>query len=54
MAHGSSNPPGDYDYMRLITGIQKDFPRTVFHELELEMEPCTNTNTTELLNHPGS
>src|SRR5664280_373762 len=28
--HGASNPPGDYDYLRFIQGVQKDFPRTVF------------------------
>ena len=51
--HGSSNPPGDYDYMRFITGIQKDFPRTVFFmSWNWKWSLAQNTNTTELLNHP--
>jgi mannan endo-1,4-beta-mannosidase len=28
--HGASDPPGDYDYRRLLTGIRTHFPRTSF------------------------
>ncbi|MDB5104159.1 MAG: Mannan endo,4-beta-mannosidase [Fibrobacteres bacterium] len=28
--HGPENPPGDFDYRKLIDGIRKDFPRTCF------------------------
>jgi mannan endo-1,4-beta-mannosidase len=28
--HGPQNPPGDYDYLRFIKGIQTHFPKTVF------------------------
>ncbi|MDQ3002559.1 MAG: glycoside hydrolase family 26 protein [Fibrobacterota bacterium] len=28
--HGAENPPGDFDYRRLIAGIRKDFPQTCF------------------------
>jgi mannan endo-1,4-beta-mannosidase len=51
--HGPSNPPGDYDYLRFIQGVQKDFPRTVFFmSWNDKWSLARNTNTTELLNHP--
>ena len=51
--HGPSNPPGDYDYLRFIQGVQKDFPRTVFFMCwNAKWSLARNTNTTELLNHP--
>ena len=51
--HGPSNPPGDYDYLRFIQGVQKDFPRTVFFmSWNAKWSLARNTNTTELLNHP--
>ena len=28
--HGASNPPGDYDYPRLLTGIDEHFPKASF------------------------
>ena len=28
--HGAQNPPGDYDYMRFLEGVKKDFPKAVF------------------------
>jgi mannan endo-1,4-beta-mannosidase len=28
--HGAADPPGDYDYRRLIAGIKKDFPKACF------------------------
>jgi len=50
--HGSRNPPGDYDYLRFIDGVQKHFPRTVFFmSWNANWSLARNTNTTELLNH---
>lgn len=28
--HGSQKPPGDYDYLRCIDGVQKNFPKATF------------------------
>jgi len=28
--HGPQNPPGDYDYRRLLAGLRQNFPRAVF------------------------
>lgn len=51
--HAPSNPPGDYDYLRFIQGIQKNFPRAVFFmSWNAKWSLARNTNTTELLNHP--
>lgn len=51
--HAASNPPGDYDYRRFLEGIQKNFPRTVFFmSWNAKWSLASNTNTTELLNHP--
>ena len=51
--HGSSNPPGDYDYLRFIEGVKKHFPRTVFFKSwNANWSLARNHNTTELLNHP--
>ena len=27
--HAADNPPGDYDYRRFLTGVQRNFPKTV-------------------------
>jgi mannan endo-1,4-beta-mannosidase len=51
--HGSSNPPGDYDYRRFIEGITNNFRRTVFFmSWNSKWSLNSNTNVTELLNHP--
>jgi mannan endo-1,4-beta-mannosidase len=51
--HGSENPPGDYDYLQFIHGVQKNFPRAIFFmSWNARWSLATNTNTTELLNHP--
>jgi mannan endo-1,4-beta-mannosidase len=51
--HGPENPPGDYDYLRFIQGVQTNFPRTVFFmSWNARWSLARNTNTTELLNHP--
>ena len=49
----SQNPPGDYDYLRFLQGMQHDFPRTVFFmSWNARWSLARNTNTMELLNHP--
>src|SRR4029078_11996309 len=51
--HGSENPPGDYDYLQFIHGVQKNFPRAVFFmSWNARWSLATNMNTAELLNHP--
>jgi mannan endo-1,4-beta-mannosidase len=51
--HAPSNPPGDYDYLRFLQGIQKDFPRTVFFMCwNAKWGLGSNSNVTELLNSP--
>jgi mannan endo-1,4-beta-mannosidase len=51
--HGSQNPPGDYDYLRFIEGIKKDFAKTCFFMCwNAKWSLASNLNTKELLNHP--
>lgn len=51
--HGSHNPPGDYDYLRFIEGIEKDFPNTVFFmSWNAKWSLARNNQTRELLAHP--
>jgi mannan endo-1,4-beta-mannosidase len=51
--HGAQNPPGDYDYMRFLQGVQKHFPRTVFFmSWNAKWSLAQNTNITAMLNHP--
>jgi mannan endo-1,4-beta-mannosidase len=51
--HGPSNPPGDYDYLRFLDGVQKNFPRTVFFmSWNDKWSLASNTNVTEMLNDP--
>ena len=53
--HGASNPPGDYDYRRLLEGLQKHFPRTVFfHSWNERWSLAGNHHAKELLDHPWS
>lgn len=52
--HGSQNPPGDYDYRRLIAGLEKDFPKTCFFmSWNAKWSLATNHFTKELLDHPA-
>jgi mannan endo-1,4-beta-mannosidase len=52
--HGASNPPGDYDYRRLIDGITKEFPATVFFMTwNSKWSLAQNNQTKELLEHPA-
>ncbi len=51
--HGSSNPPGDYNYLRFIQGITNDFPQTIlFMSWNAKWSLASNTNTAQLLSHP--
>jgi len=51
--HGSTNPPGDFDYRRLLEGIQKNFPRTVFFlSWNARWSLAVNPHAKELLDHP--
>jgi mannan endo-1,4-beta-mannosidase len=51
--HAPSNPPGDYDYLRFIQGVQKDFPRTVFFMCwNGKWSLARNTDVAEMLSHP--
>jgi mannan endo-1,4-beta-mannosidase len=46
----SQNPPGDYDYRRLIEGFAKEFPRTTFFmSWNAKWSLATNNNVKELL-----
>jgi mannan endo-1,4-beta-mannosidase len=48
--HGASNPPGNYDYVRLAEGIQKNFPRAVFFMCwNAKWSMSQNNNTKEML-----
>ena len=51
--HGPSNPPGNYDYLRFLEGIAKDFPRTVFFmSWNDKWSLGSNSNVTEFLSDP--
>ena len=51
--YGSRNPPGDYDYLRFIEGIHKNFSRTCFFMCwNAKWSLASNLNTKELLSHP--
>jgi mannan endo-1,4-beta-mannosidase len=51
--HGPSNPPGDFDYRRLIEGFRKDFPRTTFFmSWNAKWSLATNLYTRELMADP--
>jgi hypothetical protein len=42
-----------YDYLRLLDGIQKNFPRTVFFmSWNAKWSLASNTNTAEFLSQP--
>ncbi|HUA38560.1 MAG TPA: glycosyl hydrolase [Candidatus Sulfopaludibacter sp.] len=51
--HGPSNPPGDYDYLRFLQGVQTNFPRTVFFmSWNAKWSLAQNSNVTEMLGSP--
>ncbi|MFO1450090.1 MAG: glycosyl hydrolase [Opitutaceae bacterium] len=51
--HGSKNPPGDFDYRRLIAGVKEHFPRTT-HILTWDdnWSPAKNRFAREYYAHP--
>lgn len=51
--HGPDNPPGDYDYLQFLHGVQTNFPRTVFFmSWNAKWSLARNTNVAEMLNSP--
>jgi mannan endo-1,4-beta-mannosidase len=51
--HGPQNPPGDYDYLRFMDGVQKFFPKaTFFLTWQWKWGLGRNRNTKQLLDHP--
>jgi mannan endo-1,4-beta-mannosidase len=51
--HGPFHPPGDYNYLRLIDGVEKHFPKTVyFMAWSVNWGLTTNQNVNALLHHP--
>ena len=51
--HGAQNPPGDYDYLRFISGIETHFPRTAFFMAWNDKWSLGhNRNAKQLLEHP--
>jgi mannan endo-1,4-beta-mannosidase len=50
---GPHNPPGNYDYTRLISGVQKHFPKTTFFMAwNWKWSLGRNQNAKQLLEHP--
>jgi mannan endo-1,4-beta-mannosidase len=48
--HGSQNPPGDYDYLRFLSGVKKDFPTAVFFmSWDAKWSLARNNNVKEML-----
>jgi len=48
--HGAHDPPGDYDYLRFLEGVKKDFPQTVFFmSWNWKWSLARNNHTRELL-----
>jgi len=51
--HGPSNPPGNYDYLQFLHGVQANFPRTVFFmSWNANWSLARNTNVAEMLSSP--
>jgi mannan endo-1,4-beta-mannosidase len=51
--HGPSNPPGDFDYTRFLTGARNNFPRTCFFmSWNARWSLGTNWNVKEFLDNP--
>jgi mannan endo-1,4-beta-mannosidase len=50
---GPHDPPGDYDYLRFIQGVEKDFSQAVFFmSWNAKWSLARNKHTKELLDHP--
>ena len=51
--HGASNPPGDYDYRRLLAGLAENFPRCrFFMSWDNKWSPAENKFAREFFNDP--
>ena len=51
--HGPKDPPGNFDYRRFITGLERDFPRTCFFMCwNAKWSLAANEETKALLDHP--
>lgn len=51
--HGASNPPGDYDFRRLLDGLAKDFPQARhFLCWDQQWNPAENKFAKEFYNDP--
>ena len=51
--HGPSNPPGNFDYTRFLTGVRSDFPSACFFMCwNAKWSLATNLNTQQLLDNP--
>ena len=51
--HGPQNPPGDYNYLKFLAGVQKNFPRTAFFQAwNSRWGLGSNENTKQLLDDP--
>jgi peptidoglycan/xylan/chitin deacetylase (PgdA/CDA1 family) len=51
--HGPENPPGNYDYLRFLEGVKKNFPKTTFFlAWHAKWSLAQNQNTKELLENP--
>jgi mannan endo-1,4-beta-mannosidase len=51
--HGPQRPPGNYDYLRFLKGVQEHFPRTTFFlAWHWNWGLGRNRNTKQLLEHP--
>ncbi len=52
--HGPQNPPGDYDYRRLLEGLKTNFPKARFFKCwNGKWSLASNLFTQELLNDPA-
>jgi mannan endo-1,4-beta-mannosidase len=51
--HGSTNPPADFDYRRILEGVRQNFPRAVyFHCWNDGWSLARNQHAKEVLNDP--
>jgi mannan endo-1,4-beta-mannosidase len=51
--HGPFHPPGDYNYLRFIDGVEKHFPEASFFQAwSVNWGLTTNQNVSALLHHP--
>jgi mannan endo-1,4-beta-mannosidase len=51
--HGPQNPPGDYDHLKFLAGVRKNFPRAAFFQAwSSRWGLGRNENTKQLLDDP--